>query len=454
MIYKPHNYQVHAREHILEHSHCALFKEMGLGKTVVTLTAADILLNDRFEVKRWLVIAPLRVAQEVWHAEIEKWDHLKHLIISKILGTETQRRAAMITKADIYIINVDNLVWLISNYGARWPFDGLIIDESSKFKDQDTRRFKAIRKIQPLFKRIILLTGTPAPNSLMGLWSQLYLLDKGQRLCETLTRFRDKWFRRKDNGFGWEIREGCSDEIHNRIADICISMEAKDYRELPPRISNVIYITLPADIRKKYKAFEKEQVLQLAGEGHITAVNAGALVTKLLQFSNGAIYDADKVYHVMHDEKLKALEEIIEEANGEPVLVAYSFKSDLARILEYFKRYKPRVLEKSQDFKDWNEKKIQIGLLHPASGGHGLNLQYGGHIIAWFGKPWSLELAQQLPARLDRQGQVKTVIEHSIICKGTIDEDVELSLRTKDQVQNALMKAVKARIKEYLVNSH
>lgn len=459
MIYKPHPYQDHATTHILKNPGCGLFLEMGLGKTVATLTALDVLLYQTWEVSKVLIIAPLRVATEVWTSERDKWDHLQHLKISLVLGDEPRRKKALAAKADIYVINRENVVWLKSFYGTVWPFDTVVIDELSSFKANDTARFKALKKVRPLFKRIIGLTGTPAPNGLLNLWSQMYLLDGGVRLFDTITQYRDKYFLKKHDGFGYELRteaknsvfgEGIYEkEIFDRISDICISMKAADYLDLPKRIDNVIRIHLSPATLKKYEKFEREQVMQLQDDKEITAINAGALTTKLLQYANGAVYDAEGEWHEVHREKLEALEEIIDTANGESVLVAYNFRSDLARIQQHLKKYKPRVLKTTQDFKDWNAGLIPVGLIHPASAGHGLNLQYGGHILCIFGLNWSLELYQQLIARLDRQGQIKPVILHLLVCMGTIDEDVIGSLSTKETVQNVLMKAVRARIKKY-----
>ena len=461
MTYKAHQYQEHSTGHILTNYGAGLFLEMGLGKTVATLTALNELLYHSFEISKVLVIAPLRVAQEVWTGEVDKWDHLPHLKLSVVLGDVSRRLAALKTKADIYVINRENIVWLVGYYGKAWPFDMVVVDELSSFKDAGTRRFRALRKILPLTKRVVGLTGTPAPNGLMGLWSQMYLLDRGQRLGETLTGYRDKYFSKKPYGFGYELRtesknsvfgEGIYEkEIFDKISDICLSMKAADYLQLPKRINNVIRLNLPASVLKAYTDFEKKQVLLLASGQDITAVNAGALTTKLLQYANGAVYDENSSWHEVHKVKLEALEEIIDTANGESVLVAYSFRSDLERIQQHLKAYKPRTLKTSQDFSDWNAGKIQVGLIHPASGGHGLNLQFGGHIIVWFGKNWGLELDQQLPARLDRQGQTKPVIVHHLLCAGTMDEDVMASLEGKETVQNALMQAVKIRMKKYLV---
>ena len=459
MKYKPHTYQQHTTQHILEMPGAGVFLEMGLGKTVATLTAVNEVLYNQMESYKVLVVAPLRVAQEVWEAEGAKWDHLRHLNFSLVLGDQTKRIKALQAKADIYVINRDNLPWLIAFYGSAFPFDWLILDELSSFKDNSARRFKSLRRILPGIKKVTGLTGTPAPNGLMGLWSQVYLLDRGKRLGETITGYREKYFNKKPYGFGYTLRtedkssvfgEGIYErEIFDNIKDICISMKAADYLTLPDRINNTITVSLDPAGLKAYRQFEKEQVLKLQADKEITAVNAGVLCNKLLQFANGAVYDENQVYHEVHSLKLAALEEIIEEANGESVLVAYNFRSDLDRINKYLKAYKPRALKTNADFADWNSGKIQVGTIHPASGGHGLNLQYGGHIIAWFGKNWGLELDQQLPARLHRQGQTRPVIVHDIICAGTMDLDVIAALRSKDTVQAALMKAVKARIKKY-----
>lgn len=461
MKYTPHAYQVHTTEHILETPGAGVFLEMGLGKTVSTLTAINEILYNRLENYKVLVVAPLRVAQEVWAAEGAKWDHLKHLSFSLVLGDQAKRVKALQAKADIYVINRENLPWLIALYGSAFPFDWVILDELSSFKDNSARRFKELRKVLPRIRKVTGLTGTPAPNGLMGLWSQVYLLDRGKRLGETITRYRDKYFNKKPYGFGYTLRtedknsvfgEGIYEkEIFDNIKDICVSMKAADYLTLPRRIDNTVTVTMDPATKKAYNDFERTQVLRM--EKEITAVNAGVLCNKLLQFANGAVYDENQTYHEVHNLKLAALEEIIEEANGESVLVAYNFRSDLERINKYLKHYKPRALKSNADFADWNAGRIQVGTIHPASGGHGLNLQYGGHIIAWFGKNWSLELDAQLPARLHRQGQIKPVIVHDIICAGTMDLDVIAALRSKETVQAALMSAVKARLKKYNVNS-
>lgn len=425
---------------------------MGMGKTVSTLTAIDNLLWLG-EVNKILVIAPLRVAEDTWSTEVEKWDHLKHLKISKVLGTPKQRIQAMNTPADIYVTNRENVEWLVKLYFGNWPFDMCVIDELSSFKSSKSIRFRELRKVRPYFKRIVGLTGTPAPNSLIDLWPQVYLLDGGKRLGKTITSYRQQYFTPGQmNGhvvYNYNLKPGADETIHNKISDICISMMAKDYLDLPERIDNKIEIKLSESTKKKYKQLEKDLVIEL-GENDITAANAAVLTNKLLQMANGAIYSEDKSVVEIHEEKLKALLEVIEAANGKPVLVFYSFQHDYDRITKFLnkKGYKPKKLNDSSDIKSWNEGKINILLLHPASAGHGLNLQYGGSTIVWFGLPWSLELYQQANARLHRQGQKEVVVINHLIAKGTVDEDVMKALSNKEVNQNVLLEAVKARLKE------
>jgi SNF2 family DNA or RNA helicase len=462
MKYKPHPYQDHATEHIIENPFSGLFLDMGLGKTVATLTGVDRLMFDMMEVSKPLIIAPLRVARETWTTEASKWDHLRHFRIAKVIGDEKQRKTALLEKADIWIINRENIPWLIAHYGSGFPFDMLIIDELSSFKDPSSKRFKALRKIRPLVKRVVGLTGTPAPNSLLDLWPQLYLLDQGERLGKFITGYREKYFKAThQNGhvvYKYELHQPNKadaeilgkdiyvKEIYDKISDICISMKAEDYLRLPERIDNDILITLPGKVQKKYDEFERDQVLQLAEEEEISAVNAAVLTGKLLQYANGAIYDEEKNWHEIHNEKIAALEEIMEEAMGQPVLIFYNFKHDKERILKHFKSYKPEEI----NIKKWNRGEIQMMYAHPASAGHGLNLQAGGNIIVWFGMPWSLELYMQAVARLHRQGQTRPVMNHRIIVKGTMDEDVIKALDRKAGGQEALMQAVKARMNKYL----
>ena len=452
MKFKPWNYQQYAINHVIDNSASGLFLDMGMGKTVSTLTAIDdlILLG---EVNKVLVIAPLRVAEDTWSTEVDKWDHLKHLRISKILGTKKQREEAINTDADIYVTNRENVDWLVAECFNSWIWDMVVIDELSSFKSSKAKRFRALKKVRPYFKRIVGLTGTPAPNSLIDLWPQIYLLDGGQRLGKTITGYKERYFKPgRRNGYvvyNWELKEGSEEAIQNKISDICISMSAKDYLDIPERIDNRVGITLPIKVMDTYKQLEKDLVLEI-GEEDITAANAAVLTNKLLQLANGAIYSEDKEVVRIHDEKLDILEEIIDIANGKPVLVFYNFKHDYDRISKMLtkNKIKHQALNTSDDIKKWNNGEIQVALLHPASAGHGLNLQYGGNIIVWFGLTWSLELYQQANARLHRQGQKETVIIHHLIAKGTVDEDVMNALANKEVNQNMLLEAVKARIKE------
>lgn len=456
-----HNYQLACVEHIINTTHCGVFLEMGLGKTVSTLTAINALMYDYCEINSVLIIAPKRVAESVWQEEAEKWDHLKHLTFSKIIGTQQKRIEAIKTKADVYIISRDNIAWLCALYGGtKLPFEMIVVDELSGFKSYKSLRFKSLKATQPYFKRFVGLTGTPAPNGLIDLWSQIYLMDRGERLEKTISAYRNRYFRPgKTNGnvvYSYNLLEESEKLIHKRIEDICISMKAQDYLEMPFRTDNFIKLNMPEDIKKKYDEFEKEKVIELIesteqGEEsvEVNVVNAATLSNKLLQFANGALYDENRNVHEVHQIKLEALKEIIDDANGKSVLVAWTYQHDRDRIMEFLKSYKPRELRKSQDIIDWNNGKVQVMLAHPASAGHGLNLQAGGSIIVWFGQTWSLELYQQFNARLYRQGQQEHVIIHHLIMKGTHDEDVIVALRSKDKKQNQLMNSIKAKIDKY-----
>ena len=456
-----HNYQRACVEHIINTTHCGVFLEMGLGKTVSTLTAINALMYDYCEINSVLIIAPKRVAESVWQEEAEKWDHLKHLTFSKIIGTQHQRIEAIKKKANIYIISRDNVAWLCALYGgAKLPFEMIVVDELSSFKSYKSLRFKSLKATQPYFKRFVGLTGTPAPNGLIDLWPQIYLMDRGERLEKTISAYRNRYFRPgKTNGnvvYSYDLLAESEGLIHKRIEDICISMKAQDYLEMPFRTDNFIKHNMPADEKKKNDEFEKEKVIELIenteqGEESIevNVVNAAALSNKLLQFANGALYDENRNVHEVHQIKLDALKEIIDDANGKSVLVAWTYQHDRDRIMEFLKSYKPRELKKPQDITDWNNGKVQVMLAHPASAGHGLNLQAGGSIIVWFGQTWSLELYQQFNARLYRQGQQEHVIIHHLIMKGTHDEDVIAALRSKDKKQNQLMDSIKAKINRY-----
>ena len=448
MIYKAHSYQERAKNFIEDHEAAGLFLEMGLGKTVITLTAIDELMNDRFEVSRVLVIAPLRVAEDTWSRESKKWDHLKHLRISKILGSAADRRAALKKDADIYVINRENVVWLVEyleKERIKWPFDMIVIDELSSFKNNQAKRFKALRKVRPLVDRIVGLTGTPAANSLMDLWAEMYLLDRGERLGRTLTAYRGNWFRPGYmNGpvvYKWEPRRGALEDITKRIADITVSMKAEDYLTLPDKIETTVSVTLDEKALKTYKVMEQESLLELEGE-EIAAMDAAAVMSKLLQLANGFIYGSDHNAVHIHDAKLEALEEIIEAADS-PVLVFYNFQADKDQILAKFKD--ARLLTNDKDIEDWNKGKVPILLAHPASAGFGLNLQDGGHIMAWYGLPWSLEQYLQAVARLQRQGQKYPVMVYHIIAAGTVDEQVARSLAAKDMTQSTMINILKER---------
>lgn len=454
-----HKYQLHAVRHILERSHCGLFLEMGLGKTVSTLTALNYLIDIGLSVRRVLVIGPKRVIESVWRQEAEKWDHLRGLKFSAVTGSSTKRKIALAKKADIYLISRDNVQWLCAYYGgSRLPFDALVIDELSSFKNHNSLRFKALRAARLGFKRIIGLTGTPAPNGLLDLWSQVFLLDGGERLGRYITKYREKYFTPGARSGHIVYKYNCNAQnvklIQEKISDICMSMKAEDYLELPGRTVNIVRIPLDAAAQKKYDAFEREQVLKIFEtqpiDEAITALNAAALANKLLQFANGAIYDSEKAWHEIHKAKIEALKEIIEDANGQPVLVAWTFRHDRDRIHEALKAYKPVDLTGDREVNAWNNGQIQVLLMHPASGGHGLNLQAGGHIIVWFGQTWSLELEQQLNARLDRQGQKSRVIIHKLVTSNTLDEDVIVAQKEKTSTQDQLMYALKARIDKFI----
>nr|DAW00962.1 MAG TPA: Chromatin remodeling complex ATPase [Caudoviricetes sp.] len=455
-----HNYQLACIEHIINTKFCGVFLEMGLGKTVSTLTAIDELMFDYCEIDSVLVIAPKRVAESVWQEEAKNWDHLKHLTFSKIVGSEQKRIAAIKKKANIYIISRDNIAWLCALYGgSKLPFDMVVVDELSSFKSYKSQRFKSLRATQPYFKRFVGLTGTPAPNGLIDLWPQIYLMDRGERLGKTITAYRNTYFRPgQTNGnvvYSYKLLQDSEKLIHEKIADICISMKADDYLQMPFRTDNFIKLDLPSDLKKKYEEFEREKVLELIEQddktsvAEINVVNAAALSNKLLQFANGAVYDEDRNVHEVHQIKLEMLKEIVENANGQPVLVAWTYQHDRDRIMWYLKAFKPRELKKPEDIIDWNAGNVQVMLAHPASAGHGLNLQAGGSIIVWFGQTWSLELYQQFNARLYRQGQHNCVIIHHLIMKGTHDEDVIAALKRKNKSQSELMDSIKAKIDKY-----
>ena len=448
MIYVPHEYQSFATEFIVKNAISALFLEMGLGKSVTTLTAIDKLMYDYFEISRVLIIAPLRVAVSTWPSEIEKWNHLNRLSYSVVVGNEKERRQALRKKADIYIINRENIDWLVNKSGFYLEFDMLVIDELSSFKSYSAKRFKSLLKLRPNFKRVVGLTGTPSSNGLMDLWAEFRILDLGQRLGRYITHYRNTYFvPDKRNGmviYSYKPQDDAEKRIYQAIGDITISMKSCDHLQMPELIMNEVAVEMDQTDVQRYQKFKKEMVLTLE-EKEIDAINAASLSNKLLQMANGSVYDEDKASHTIHDKKLDALDELIEEANGKPVLVAYWFQSDLERIK---KRMKVREIKSSQDIEEWNNGKIPVALIHPASAGHGLNLQTGGAVLIWFSLTWSLELYQQTNARLYRQGQKQTVVIHHLMTKGTIDEDVMKAIKRKERTQEALMSAVKARIGE------
>lgn len=452
-----HEYQERGVSHIIDNEYCALFLDMGLGKTVTTLTAIKELL-DNCIISNALVIAPKKVTQVTWSDEIKNWKHLQGLTISVIDGTVKQRREAMAAKADIYAVSRDNIVWLVLECGGvKLPYDMVVIDELSSFKNHVSKRFRAMRKVRKFIPRVVGLTGTPAPNGLIDLFAQMYLVDEGQRLGKTVTAYRDRFFRPgKRNGdivYTYELKAPQNEteqQISDLISDITISMTAEDYLKMPDKIMLYDYVDLAPKVLAQYRDFEKERILELINSDEpISAASAAALSNKLQQFANGAIYDAKRNIKDLHDEKLDKLEELVEAANGEPVLIAYSYKHDCERIMQKLKAYKPVKLEKPEHIAEWNAGKIPVLVTHPASAGHGLNLQKGGHNIVWFGNTWSLELYQQFNARLYRQGQMKPVMIHHIIAKNTIDEKIIKSLDGKRETQDGLMESIKELMEFY-----
>ena len=447
MKFVPHEYQKYATKFIEENDISALLLDMGLGKSVITLTAIRNLII-KGKVGRVLVIAPLRVARSTWPDEIAKWDHLNDLTYSVAVGTEKERLEALRKNVEIVIINRENVDWLVNKSGYRFNFDMIVIDELSSFKSYSAKRFKALLKVRPYVERIVGLTGTPSSNGLMDLWAEYRLLDFGERLGRYITRYRLKYFTPDKRSatviFSYKLLPGAEDEIYNAISDITISMKAIDYLKMPDLIINEVTVDLDLAERRTYETLRKEMVVQISEQEEIDAVNAASLSGKLLQMANGAVYDEDKRVLRIHDKKLDALEDLIEAANGKPVLIAYWYKHDLERIKE---RFNVREILTDQDIRDWNNGKIDVAVIHPASAGHGLNLQSGGSTMIWFGLTWSLELYEQANARLYRQGQKETVVIHHIITKGTIDEDVMLALKRKEKMQSALIDAVKARLK-------
>lgn len=452
MKYSPHKYQTYATDFILEHPVSAVFLDLGLGKSVITLTALFDLCLDSFLVRKVLVIAPLRVARDTWPAEIKKWDHLNGLSYSVAVGSEAERKAALMQRASVYIINRENVQWLIEESGLTFDYDMVVIDELSSFKSYQAKRFRSLLKVRPFVKRIVGLTGTPSSNGLMDLWAEFRILDLGKRLGRFITHYRSAYFQPdKRNGqvvFSYKPLPGAEEKIYAAISDITISMKAADHLKMPECFYNDAIVTLSPKERKAYDAMRKDLVISLKGE-EIDAGNAAALANKLSQMANGAVYGEDRRVFQIHDRKLDMLEDLIEAANGKPVLVAYWFEHDLERISERLhKLHIPfSLLDDSQSIQRWNNGELPVVLIHPASAGHGLNLQAGGSTLIWFGLTWSLELYQQTNGRLWRQGQKSdTVVIHHIIAKDTIDERIMSALRKKDKTQTALIDAVKANL--------
>lgn len=452
MKYIAKQYHLFTIKHLINNTYAGAFLDMGLGKTGITLTVVKALIRDYLAASKVLVIAPKRVTENVWIAERDKWDHLKDVSISLAVGNPRQRIKALNKPAEIYCISRDNFAWLVSMYQHRWPFDMVIVDESSSFKNHASVRFKSFQKIRDYVTRAVILTGTPASNGLIDLWAQLWILDKGERLGKNITAYRDSLFYpAKSMGhhvYSYEPQKGAKKKIFDRISDICISMKSEDYLKLPKFIENVNYIDMPPKLMQAYEAFEREKIMEIASK-EITAINAAALTIKLRQFANGFLYDENKVAHDIHKIKLEALDEIIEGVNGKPMLLFYYFQHDLKQILKRYKHLEPNQLRKSSDIDAWNHGLVNLAVLHPQSAAHGLNLQQGGNHIAWYAPIWSAEQKSQASKRLHRPGQKYTVFSHMLATRGTIEPDMIEAVQGKISLERALIEAVKARVKKY-----
>lgn len=455
MEFIAHDYQKHCISRIINTNKTGLFLDMGLGKTVTVLTAIKELKYNRFEVNKVLVIAPKKVAEGTWGREKNKWDHTKMLRVSQVLGTETRRVRALNTPADIYITNRENVVWLVDYYRNSWPFDMVVLDESSSFKNHKAKRFKALAGISCRIKRLVELTGTPSPNGLADLWAQVFLLDGGQRLGRSYSQFRERYFDpgARGNGviYNYKPKKGTENSILEKISDICTSMKAEDYLQLPDMVCNEVIVELDSKAKKKYQELEREMVLSIPEETEeISVASAAALGNKLLQLANGAVYDESKNAHCIHNCKIEAFMELIESLQGKPVLVFYNYQHDRIRLMEALKKTSLviRELKTPADEDDWNARKVNVLLAHPASSAYGLNLQQGGNHIIWFGLTWNYEQYIQANKRLHRQGQADKVIIHHLVCADTRDEDVMEALRRKEDVQDWVMESLKARIRK------
>lgn len=453
MIYEPYPYQQYCAARIVADAAVGLFLDMGLGKTVITLDAINTLRYDRWAVQRVLIIAPKKVAEGTWTKEAQKWEHLRHLRISAVLGSQQKRLRALATPADIYVINRDNVAWLVDYFKNAWPFDMVVLDESSSFKNSQSKRFKALKLVRSRINRLVELTGTPASNGLIDLWAQIYLLDGGARLGRTLGQYRERFFdpdkRSRTQIFSYTPKDGSMEYIQQAIGDICVSMKAEDYLNLPDRMFDDVPVVLDDKARKAYRQLERDLLLEL-DEGQITAASAGVLTGKLLQLCNGAVYDSEKRPLAIHNCKVEAFLEVLEQLNGQHCLVFYNFQHDRDRLLTALEPLglRVRVYQSAADEDAWNAGEVDVLLAHPASCAYGLNLQNGGHHIVWFGLTWSLEQYEQANKRLHRQGQRHPVIVHHLVVQGGMDEDVIESLRAKGDTQEALMDALKARIKK------
>lgn len=457
MKFIPHEYQKRAIEWVIFHPRTALFIDLGLGKTVITLTAIRRLMDD-CDITRTLVVAPKKVAETTWSEEAVKWDHLGDLRVVRVMGTEKKRNLALASQADVYVIGRDSFVWLVAKYGGELPFDTLVIDELTSFKNSRSNRFKAMRMAVGGMDRVIGLTGTPAPNGLIDLWAQMYCIDQGERLGKSVTRYRETYFethRWNNIVVRCTVKKGCDDIIRRKIADICLSMQAKDYLQLPDLLVHTVRVALSDAVMEKYNRFEREKVMEFQAAGHdgepahVLANSAAGLMNKLSQFANGAVYDDDRSAHEVHDEKLDRLAELVEAAGGESVLVFYQYRHDVSRIMKKLKGYKVVTYEGEADLCAWNAGQIDVLLAHPASTAFGLNMQQGGHYIVWFGLGWNLELYQQANARLHRQGQQHPVTVYRLVCAGTVDERAEKALEGKKGVQQALLDSL-----DYLMRKH
>ena len=454
MVFRPHAYQRHCINRIIETKKIGLFLDMGLGKTVTTLTAIRELKYNRFQVRRVLVIAPKKVAEGTWSREKDKWDHTRLLRVSPVLGSQSKRARALNTPADIYVINRENVTWLVDYYRNEWPFDMVVVDESSSFKSHASKRFKSLASVSGKIDRLVELTGTPSPNGLDDLWAQVFLLDGGERLGKRYTQFRERYFQPDKRGadgmvYSYQAKPGTEESILERISDICVSMKAEDYLELPDLSYHQIPVELDSKSARAYRELERKMVLELPEEGEISVASAAALSNKLLQLANGALYDEDRNVHEVHSCKMEAFLELVESLQGKPALVFYNYQHDRDRILAALsgKGLRVRELRTPEDEDDWNSGRIDILLAHPASSAYGLNLQQGGNHVVWFGLTWNYELYTQANKRLHRQGQKQKVIIHHLVCAGTRDEDVMAALERKDDVQNWVMESLKARIR-------